>query len=72
MTKYAVKANGKKLLDEFRGDRVFGDCFVILKDDVEVYEVVTSTLGDFCNCPGFIHHSKCKHITLVYESQEIG
>jgi hypothetical protein len=70
MPAYSVKANGKKLLDEFRGDRIFGDCFVILKGDAEAYEVINSTLGDWCNCPGFVHHGKCKHLAMVYEYKE--
>ena len=71
MTTYSVKPNGSKLLDEYRGDRIFGNCFVILKDDKEAYEVVTSTLGDWCNCPGAQHHGKCKHLSMVYDYQSL-
>ena len=67
MAEYEVKPNGKKLLDEYRGDRVFGDCYVILKDGKESYEVVISTIVDSCNCPGFTHHGHCKHIDMTYE-----
>lgn len=67
MSTYTIRKNGAKLLDEYRGDRIYGDCFVILKDDVETYEVVTSTIVDYCNCPGFVNHGKCKHIAMVLE-----
>lgn len=70
VTEYEVKPNGSKLLDEYRGDRVYGTCYVIIKNGREAYEVVTSTLGDFCNCPGFTNHGKCKHIAMVYEHLE--
>jgi hypothetical protein len=70
-TTYVVKPNGKKLLDEYRGDRTFGDCFIILKNGLEKYEVVVSTLGDQCNCLGWINHGKCKHIQMVYEQVQI-
>jgi hypothetical protein len=64
---YQVKRNGHKLLDEYRGDRVYGDCYCILKDGKETYEVVLSTIGDSCNCPGFTNHGKCKHLNMPYE-----
>ena len=67
---YSIKPNGRKLLDQYRGDRTYGDCFVILKNDVETYEVVISTIADYCNCPGFVNHGKCKHIAMVYEYKE--
>jgi hypothetical protein len=67
MSTYEVKSNGRKLLDEFRGDRIYGDCFVILKDGKEKYEVILSTIGDICNCPGGIHHGNCKHIGMALD-----
>jgi hypothetical protein len=64
---YEVKSNGHKLLDEYRGDRVYGDCYVILKDGVEKYEVVLSELGNFCNCKAGEHGKDCKHLKMVYD-----
>lgn len=69
-TQYSVKSNGSKLLDDFRGDRIYGKCHIILKNGREAYEVVTSTLGDFCNCPAGTHHGHCKHIAMVYKHLE--
>jgi hypothetical protein len=70
MTTYDVKPNGSKLLDNFRGDRIYGDCFVIVKNGKETYEVITSTLGDWCNCPAGQHEKNCKHLLMVYEYKE--
>lgn len=71
---YSVKANGKKLLDEYRGDRIYGDCFIILKNDKETYEVVLSTIGDICNCLAGQHGHNCKHLTMAleYKSAPVG
>jgi hypothetical protein len=66
-TAYGVKANGKKLLDEYRGDRTYGDCFIILKDGKETYEVILSTIGDICNCKAGEHGHDCKHVRMALE-----
>jgi hypothetical protein len=66
---YDVKPNGTKLLDEFRGDRIYGNCFVIIKNGREEYEVITSTLGDMCNCLAGQHGKNCKHLQMVYDYQ---
>jgi hypothetical protein len=70
MTKYSVSKGNSKLLDEFRGDRIYGDVYIISKDTLPAYEVTISTLGDFCNCQGYVHHSKCKHLDMVYKYRE--
>jgi hypothetical protein len=67
-TTYTVKPNGKKLLDEYRGDRIYGDCYIILKNGKETYEVVLSTIADFCNCPAGQHEKHCKHIDMAYKA----
>jgi hypothetical protein len=64
---YSVKPNGTKLLDEYRGDRIYGDCFVILKNGKETYEVILSTLGDICNCKAGQHGHNCKHVRMALE-----
>lgn len=70
MTKYSVQKGNPKLLDEFRGDRIVGDVYVITKDGIPTYEVTMSTLGEWCNCKGFTSHGKCKHIRMVFDYRE--
>jgi hypothetical protein len=67
---YGIKPAGTQLLDEYRGDRIYGDCFIITKNGKDAYEVTTSTLGDFCNCPAGRHGKDCKHLKMVYEYKE--
>jgi hypothetical protein len=67
MTKYSVQKGNSKLLDDYRGDRIYGDVYIILKDGAPHYEVVVSTLGEWCNCKGFEHHGKCKHIKMAQD-----
>ena len=69
---YTIKENGQKLLDDYRGDKIYGVCFIIMKNGEEVYEVMMSTVGDVCNCPGYTNHSKCKHIKMVLDSFKPG
>ena len=70
LAEYKVKPNGTKLLDDFRGDRIYGNCYIIIKAGVEIYEVITSTLGDWCNCPAGQHEKNCKHLLMVYDYKE--
>jgi hypothetical protein len=67
MTKYSVQKGNSKLLDEFRGDRIYGDVYVITKDGAPHYEVVVATLGEWCNCKGFVNHGNCKHIKMAQD-----
>ena len=67
MSRYQIQKGPAKLLDNFRGDRIWGDTYSIYKDGLHAYEVTISTLGEWCNCPGFEHHSKCKHMGMVYK-----
>jgi hypothetical protein len=66
-TTYAVKPNGKRLLDDFRGDRIYGDRYIIIKDGEDRYEVMFSTFGEVCDCLGFMHVGKCKHVQMVFD-----
>lgn len=65
MTKYTVQKGHTKVLDEYRGDRIYGDVYIINKDGIAAYEVTVSNLGIWCNCPGGTHHGKCKHTKMV-------
>ncbi len=65
-TQYTVKPAGRKLVDDFRGDRIFGEVYTIVKDDVDTYSVTCSTIGAWCDCPGG-RRGKCKHLEMVYE-----
>jgi hypothetical protein len=67
MAKYSVMKGNPRLLDEYEGDRIYGDTYIINKDGAPTYEVTLSTLGDFCNCPGSVHHGKCKHLQMAYD-----
>jgi hypothetical protein len=69
---YTVKKNGTKLLDDNRGDKIYGACYIILKNGEEVHEVMLSTMGDVCNCLGHTNHDKCKHIKMVLDSFKPG
>jgi hypothetical protein len=71
--KYSVSKANSRLLDEFRGDRIMGDVYIISKNGLPAYEVTISTLGEECNCQGFVHHGRCKHISLaLHYRQEFG
>jgi hypothetical protein len=70
MTKYSVSKGNAKLLDDFRGDRIYGDMYIISKNTVPTYEVIISQLGDFCNCKGYINRGQCKHLNMVYKYRE--
>jgi hypothetical protein len=65
MSTYSVKANGLNLLYNFLGECIYGEKFTILKDNKPTYEVTTSTLGDWCNCPAGRHRGDCKHLQMV-------
>ena len=67
MPVYTVSKGGRLLLDDFRGDRLYGEVYNVKKDGKPAYEVVSSTLGSWCNCPGFTNHSRCKHMAMVYD-----
>jgi hypothetical protein len=69
---YTVAHKGKKLVDEFRGDRVYGDSYLvvkvnkILRTETGFYNVTTSTIGDWCDCPaGSRHPGPCRHQQMV-------
>jgi hypothetical protein len=66
---YDIVPAGKRVLDEFRGDRVTGDIYRVIKTpqfgDPSEYEVTLSTLGNWCNCLGGQNHGKCKHFGMV-------
>jgi hypothetical protein len=66
---YAVHYKGKKLLDDFRGDRITGDEYVVTKfgkmGDEDVYFVTQSTFGDECTCKASNRYS-CRHRQMVY------
>ena len=69
---YTIKPQGQKLLDNFRGDRIYGDLYIVVKEDqggntLGLYEVTISGIGDWCNCPGFQRWSKCKHMQMVFD-----
>lgn len=71
---YAVKFNGFRVVDDFRGDRILGDCYVVVKftpsnNDLTEYEVTFSTLGEECSCPGG-RHPNCKHRDMVRKYRE--
>ena len=71
---YTVKPNGRKLLDRFRGDEIYGDCYVVTKftpsdNDITEYEVLVSTFGEECSCPGG-RHPNCKHRKMVLRYRE--
>jgi hypothetical protein len=70
MVEYSVGKTNSRLLDEFRGDRIIGDVYIIKKNRLPVYEVTISTLGEWCNCQGFKRHSKCKHIQMAFDYRE--
>ena len=66
---YAVKPNGHRIEDDFRGDRVLADCYVITKftpsnNDLTEYEVTVYSFGLECSCPGG-RHPNCKHRDMV-------
>lgn len=70
MTKYSVQKGNSKLLDDYRGDRIYGSVYIITKDGVPTYEIVTSTIGEWCDCPGFRNHGKCKHLNMALKYRE--
>ena len=73
VSEYTVQHVGTRVLDDFRGDRVTGSLFKVTKftpstNDITEYEVVLSTIGDFCSCPAGMHHAgDCKHLKMVRE-----
>jgi len=66
---YEVIDAGNRVVDDFRGDRITGRVFRVIKTpkfgDPSEYEVVQSTIGTWCNCPGNVNHGKCKHLAMV-------
>jgi hypothetical protein len=67
---YSVHEQGKKLLDEYRGDRIYGNVFGVTKFDKlgaeEIVHFVTqSTFGDECTCKA-AHRADCRHRQMVY------
>jgi len=67
---YSVVPAGHRVVDDFRGDRITATVWRVIKTpifgDPTEYEVVLSTIADYCNCPGGLHHGKCKHLAMVY------
>jgi hypothetical protein len=65
---YKIEFSGQRVLDDYRGDRIYGDVYIVSKftDDKNDanYEVTISTLGETCTCPGR-SHSMCKHRQMV-------
>jgi hypothetical protein len=66
---YAVNYYGRKLLDEYRGDRIEGLEYVVTKFDQfggeeDVYHVVQSTFGEECTCKA-AHRHTCRHREMV-------
>lgn len=66
---YAVKPNGRQLMDRYRGDEIWADCFVVTKfipssNELTEYQVRVSTFGEECTCPGG-RHPDCKHRKMV-------
>jgi len=66
---YSVHYLGKKLLDDFRGDRIHGDEYAVTKFDkmggeADVYRVVRSTFGEECTCKAANRHT-CRHREMV-------
>jgi hypothetical protein len=70
MSTYSIEKGRTKLLDDFRGDRIYGEAYTIMKDYKPTYEVTISTLGDWCDCPAGKHSGDCKHLRMVYEYLE--
>jgi hypothetical protein len=73
---YSVHSKGKKVLDDFRGDRITGDVFAVIKYDAMggeagAYNVITSTIGDRCDCPAG-QKQTCRHREMVYIFKEQG
>jgi hypothetical protein len=73
---YSIHYQRQKLLDQFRGDRIFGDEYAVIKYDqlgVEggIYHVVCSTLGDMCDCPAG-QRETCRHREMVYIFKDAG
>jgi hypothetical protein len=73
---YTIHSKGKRALDDFRGDRIYGDVYAVLKYDphgVEygVYNVTCSMLGDWCECKAMMNRS-CRHRDMVYIFKEAG
>lgn len=73
---YSVHYQKQKLLDQFRGDRIYGDEYAVIKYDdlgaeTGVYHVVMSTLGDMCDCPAS-QRPTCRHREMVYIFKDQG
>ena len=66
---YRIERKGRKVIDDYRGDRIYGDTYTVLKDGRPAYEVVTSTLADWCDCPAGRRWGKCKHLQMAYDFQ---
>ena len=68
---YDVVPGGTYVLDQFRGDRVSGTFYRIIKTPQfgypTEYKVTFSTLGEWCDCPGGLNHGKCKHVGMVHD-----
>jgi hypothetical protein len=54
---YTVAHTGQRLLDDYRGDRIYSDVYQVIKYDKTLlseegfYTIISSTLGEWCDCP---------------------
>jgi hypothetical protein len=68
---YDVVDGGTRILDNFRGDKVTGKVYRVLKipefGNPSEYEVIHSTFGNTCTCQGYMRHNRCKHLKMVEE-----
>jgi hypothetical protein len=71
---YAIQPDGTRVMDDYRGDRVTGDHYRVTKfvppQEITVYEVTISELGDLCTCPAS-RLADCKHRRMVREFRTI-
>jgi hypothetical protein len=73
---YSIHYQKQTLIDQYRGDRVYGDEYAVIKYDslgieADIYHVVCSTLGDMCTCPAS-QRPTCRHREMVYIFKDTG
>lgn len=65
---YKIEYVGKRVVDEYRGDRTMGDKYSVTNSNNATYYVMLSELYDDCTCPSFTHRQiSCKHIEMVHK-----
>lgn len=67
---YSVHTRPQRILDDFRGDRVTGQDYAVIKygrlGEEGFYTVTDSTIGCWCDCPASYHVRKpCRHMNMV-------